>query len=158
MASLARQQVNYLLNYRALIGEKHLCHTIPNKLQCSHAWGVCLQIAEGLQFLHADANLVHRNVCPETVVLTESGSWKLSGLGFAMMAHFGSGAASVAFDYASGSMSQTGLAGKVRHGLMGVIPCICCNCLQTSPSLVERRKAGPQHNYGCDCSSWCSSQ
>ena len=95
--------------------KKHLCHTVPNRLQRCHAWRVCLQIAEGLQFLHADANLVHRNVCPETVVLTESGSWKLSGLGFAMMAHFGSGAASVAFDYASGSVSQTGLAGKVRH-------------------------------------------
>ena len=111
---------------------KHLCHTIANKLHRCHAWSVCLQIAEGLQFLHADANLVHRNVCPETVVLTESGSWKLSGLGFAMMAHFGSGAASVAFDYASGSMSQTGLAGKVRLRLMGLPPCTCNICLQTS--------------------------
>ncbi len=96
---------------------------------------MCLQIAEGLQFLHADANLVHRNVCPETVVLTESGSWKLSGLGFAMMAHFGSGAASVAFDYASGSMSQVGLAGKVRHRYMGLLLCICYMCLRTSQQL-----------------------
>ncbi|KAL1491791.1 hypothetical protein ABEB36_012335 [Hypothenemus hampei] len=41
-----------------------------------------LQISEGLQFLHNDVKLLHRNISPETIVVNASGVWKLFGLDF----------------------------------------------------------------------------
>ncbi|CAN8239332.1 unnamed protein product [Cochlearia groenlandica] len=45
-----------------------------------------LQISETLNFLHNNANLVHRAISPENVLITSSGSWKLAGFGFAISA------------------------------------------------------------------------
>jgi SCY1-like protein 2 len=42
-----------------------------------------LQVAEGLQFLHCQAGIAHRGVCPTSVLLTEAGEWKLAGFAFA---------------------------------------------------------------------------
>ncbi|XP_052776231.1 SCY1-like protein 2 isoform X2 [Mya arenaria] len=42
-----------------------------------------LQITEALAYLHLSEGLVHRNVCPQTVLITKTGNWKLAGLGFA---------------------------------------------------------------------------
>ncbi|XP_048519751.1 SCY1-like protein 2 [Dendroctonus ponderosae] len=41
-----------------------------------------LQISEGLQFLHNDVKLLHKNMTPESIVINASGVWKLFGLDF----------------------------------------------------------------------------
>lgn len=43
-----------------------------------------LQVAESLDFLHNNARLIHRAICPETILITSNGAWKLSGFGFAI--------------------------------------------------------------------------
>lgn len=45
-----------------------------------------IQVAEALNFVHTEANLVHRAISPETVIVTAGGAWKLAGLGLAGMA------------------------------------------------------------------------
>ena len=42
-----------------------------------------LQLTEALSFLHMTAHLIHRNVCPASVLITRRGTWKLAGLEFA---------------------------------------------------------------------------
>lgn len=41
-----------------------------------------LQLFDGLQFLHNDAKIVHRNICAETIVINKNRSWKLFGFNF----------------------------------------------------------------------------
>ncbi|CAG5007260.1 unnamed protein product [Parnassius apollo] len=41
-----------------------------------------LQIIEALHFLHYTAHQVHRNVCPQVIIVTKRGTWKLFGLEF----------------------------------------------------------------------------
>lgn len=41
-----------------------------------------LQVSEGLQFLHNDVKLLHRNMTPESIVINASGVWKIFGLDF----------------------------------------------------------------------------
>lgn len=41
-----------------------------------------LQIGEGLAFLHNDVKLLHRNVCPESIIINQQGSWKIFGFDF----------------------------------------------------------------------------
>ena len=41
-----------------------------------------LQLGQALEFLHGDVKLLHRNVCPESVVINKSGAWKLAGFEF----------------------------------------------------------------------------
>lgn len=41
-----------------------------------------LQISEGLAFLHNDVKLLHKNVCPESIVINKQGAWKIFGLDF----------------------------------------------------------------------------
>lgn len=41
-----------------------------------------LQISEGLAFLHNDMKLLHKNVTPESVIISSQGAWKLFGLDF----------------------------------------------------------------------------
>ncbi|XP_063416116.1 SCY1-like protein 2 isoform X4 [Mytilus trossulus] len=41
-----------------------------------------LQITEALSYLHSTEQLVHRNVCPQSIVITTRGTWKITGLGF----------------------------------------------------------------------------
>lgn len=45
-----------------------------------------LQVADTLQFLHAEANLVHCALCPEAIFLTGGGAWKLASLAFCVQA------------------------------------------------------------------------
>ncbi|CAN7130053.1 unnamed protein product [Brassica rapa subsp. narinosa] len=45
-----------------------------------------LQISETLNFLHNNAQLIHRAISPENVLITSAGSWKLAGFGFAISA------------------------------------------------------------------------
>ncbi|XP_012272341.1 SCY1-like protein 2 [Orussus abietinus] len=41
-----------------------------------------LQLGEGLAFLHSDVKLVHRNLCPESIVINGHGAWKIFGFDF----------------------------------------------------------------------------
>ena len=43
-----------------------------------------LQLAEGLQFLHKDARILHRNICPENILVNRNGIWKLAGFDFSV--------------------------------------------------------------------------
>ncbi|CAB3225763.1 unnamed protein product [Arctia plantaginis] len=37
------------------------------------------KVIEGLHYLHYTANLIHRNICPQTIIVTKKGTWKLFG-------------------------------------------------------------------------------
>ncbi|XP_046394764.1 SCY1-like protein 2 isoform X2 [Ischnura elegans] len=41
-----------------------------------------LQITEALSFLHYSGHVIHRNVCPSSILVTKKGTWKLGGLEF----------------------------------------------------------------------------
>ncbi|KAH8278433.1 hypothetical protein KR018_003256 [Drosophila ironensis] len=41
-----------------------------------------LQLFDGIQFLHQDAKIVHRNISAETIVINKNRSWKLFGFDF----------------------------------------------------------------------------
>ncbi|XP_071453052.1 SCY1-like protein 2 [Hetaerina americana] len=41
-----------------------------------------MQIGQGLTFLHNDVKLLHRNICPECVVVNALGAWKIFGFEF----------------------------------------------------------------------------
>lgn len=41
-----------------------------------------LSLAEGVAFVHNDAKILHRNICPESVIVSKRGSWKLFGFEF----------------------------------------------------------------------------
>ncbi|XP_022248473.1 SCY1-like protein 2 [Limulus polyphemus] len=41
-----------------------------------------LQLTEGLSFLHYSCKLIHRNVCPQSIIINKRGTWKLAGLEF----------------------------------------------------------------------------
>lgn len=41
-----------------------------------------LQIGQGLTFLHTDMRLLHRNICPESIIINSSGVWKIFGFDF----------------------------------------------------------------------------
>ncbi|KAI4489498.1 hypothetical protein M0802_011033 [Mischocyttarus mexicanus] len=41
-----------------------------------------LQLGEGLAFLHGDVKLLHRNLCPESIVINSHGVWKVFGFDF----------------------------------------------------------------------------
>ncbi|KAK3878478.1 hypothetical protein Pcinc_016896 [Petrolisthes cinctipes] len=44
-----------------------------------------MQLSEGLAFLHNSVKIVHRNLCPENVVLNHQGAWKLFGFDFCVL-------------------------------------------------------------------------
>ncbi|KAK2168101.1 hypothetical protein LSH36_20g02000 [Paralvinella palmiformis] len=41
-----------------------------------------LHITEGLGFLHNDVKMIHNGLCPESIYINKTGSWKLSGFDF----------------------------------------------------------------------------
>lgn len=45
-----------------------------------------LQISEGLSFLHNDVKMLHRNICPESIIVNKNGAWKIAGFDFAVSA------------------------------------------------------------------------
>ncbi|KAG8237744.1 hypothetical protein J437_LFUL014287 [Ladona fulva] len=46
-----------------------------------------MQIGQGLTFLHGDVKLLHRNICPECVVVNAQGAWKIFGFEFYVANH-----------------------------------------------------------------------
>lgn len=43
-----------------------------------------IQICEGLQFLHTDVKLLHRNICPESIMVNQQGAWKIAGFDYSI--------------------------------------------------------------------------
>ncbi|RWS03828.1 SCY1-like protein 2, partial [Dinothrombium tinctorium] len=41
-----------------------------------------LQLSEALLYLHYSSNMMHRNICPQSVIINKKGTWKLTGLEF----------------------------------------------------------------------------
>ncbi|XP_037942958.1 SCY1-like protein 2 [Teleopsis dalmanni] len=41
-----------------------------------------LQLFDSLMFLHDDAKIIHRNVCPESIIINKNRNWKLFGFDF----------------------------------------------------------------------------
>uniref|UniRef100_A0A6B2EG24 Protein kinase domain-containing protein n=1 Tax=Phlebotomus kandelakii TaxID=1109342 RepID=A0A6B2EG24_9DIPT len=44
-----------------------------------------MQLAEGLAFLHSDVKLLHRNFCPESIIVNQQGAWKIFGFDFCIL-------------------------------------------------------------------------
>lgn len=44
-----------------------------------------LQIMEGLAFLHSDVKLIHKNICPESIIINQQGAWKIFGFDFCIL-------------------------------------------------------------------------
>ncbi|GJQ74817.1 hypothetical protein Trydic_g21654 [Trypoxylus dichotomus] len=44
-----------------------------------------LQLSEGLAFLHNDVKLLHKNICPESVIINQQGAWKIFGFDFCIL-------------------------------------------------------------------------
>ncbi|XP_065211697.1 SCY1-like protein 2 isoform X2 [Planococcus citri] len=42
------------------------------------------QIAEGFSFLHNDVKLLHRNLCPQNIVINKKGAWKIFGFDYSV--------------------------------------------------------------------------
>lgn len=41
-----------------------------------------MQITEALSFLHYSGQIIHKNVCPSSILVTKKGTWKLAGFEF----------------------------------------------------------------------------
>lgn len=70
-----------------VLGEMTHVTPVPKELQEFQLYDVeikhgILQVAEGIGFLHSGAKMMHRNLCPQSVVLTKQGCWKLAGCEF----------------------------------------------------------------------------
>ncbi|KAA6417121.1 MAG: kinase family, partial [Trebouxia sp. A1-2] len=92
-------------------------------------------VADGLHFLHSQANLIHRGISPEAICITAGGAWKLAGFGFAMLAEFGnSNPAEAAFDY---SDSSNCLAQALRPALSYTAPELVVGAQQSAGGLFS---------------------
>lgn len=43
-----------------------------------------MQIAEAMAYVHGVEHIVHMNICPQSIVVTRRGMWKLTGFTFAL--------------------------------------------------------------------------
>ena len=55
---------------------------LTSHLFLKHRFFFVFQLTDALTFLHVSCRYVHRNVCPNSVYVTKSGSWKLGSLEF----------------------------------------------------------------------------
>ncbi|XP_071649580.1 SCY1-like protein 2 isoform X2 [Temnothorax longispinosus] len=62
-------------HYRSTLVKEYELHELEVK------YGL-LQITEALLFLHGNTKVLHRNVCPTSIIITKRGTWKLSGFEF----------------------------------------------------------------------------
>ncbi|OQV16287.1 SCY1-like protein 2 [Hypsibius exemplaris] len=63
---------------RILVDKLTDCPLLDLEIKCGLA-----QITEGLIHLHATEHCMHANVCPESILVTANGGWKLAGMEFA---------------------------------------------------------------------------
>ncbi|KAL1518045.1 hypothetical protein ABEB36_001731 [Hypothenemus hampei] len=57
-----------------------------NFLDIEYKYGL-LQITEALSYLHFNCHVIHKNVCPGSILVTKRGTWKLAGLEFIEKLH-----------------------------------------------------------------------
>ncbi|CAD5229126.1 unnamed protein product [Bursaphelenchus okinawaensis] len=57
----------------------HLENFIFENIEVEHG---LFQLSEALTFLHNDAKILHRNLCPNSVIINAKGAWKLAGFDF----------------------------------------------------------------------------
>ncbi|KAK1118526.1 hypothetical protein K0M31_014835 [Melipona bicolor] len=74
-SSNATKQTSSVASHRATYAKEYELLDIEIK------YGL-LQITEALLFLHGTCKVLHRNVCPASIIITKRGTWKLSGLEF----------------------------------------------------------------------------
>ena len=71
-----------------LMGQFHNLPTpVPREIDCGDLYEIeirygLLSIAEGIAFVHNEAKILHRNICPESIIVSKRGSWKLAGFEF----------------------------------------------------------------------------
>lgn len=58
---------------------------VASLVNFSVAFAYRFQITEALSFLHYSGHVLHRNVCPASILVTKKGTWKLAGLEFTGM-------------------------------------------------------------------------
>ena len=85
--SLAFATEPLLASLSNLLGNVENIKPIPNHLESFEFYDVeikygLLQISEALAFLHTDAKLLHHNICPEVIMVSKKGAWKLAGFDF----------------------------------------------------------------------------
>lgn len=44
---------------------------------------ILTQVAEAINYLHVTRKMVHLNICPQNIIVTKKGIWKIMGFGFA---------------------------------------------------------------------------
>ena len=76
LASLA----NYLGNYSNMPSPNETTQ-FPSLHEIEIKYGL-MQLMEGLQFLHTDVKMIHRNICPESIVINNENNWKLFGFDY----------------------------------------------------------------------------
>ncbi|KAL3160085.1 hypothetical protein ABBQ32_010866 [Trebouxia sp. C0010 RCD-2024] len=104
-----------------------------SELEIKHGF---LQVADGLHFLHTQANQIHRGISPEAICITAAGAWKLAGFGFAMLADFGNtNPAEAAFDYGDSSASLA--AQSLKPALSYTAPELVKGAQQSSGGLFS---------------------
>lgn len=76
IASLA----NYLGNYANMPSPTETTQ-FPSLHEIEIKYGL-MQLMEGLQFLHSDMKMIHRNICPESIVINNENCWKIFGFDY----------------------------------------------------------------------------
>ncbi|KAG5678284.1 hypothetical protein PVAND_007972 [Polypedilum vanderplanki] len=76
-------QINAMLNPQL---QKPTFMKEYNFLDIELKYGI-LQIIEALSFLHYSGQVIHRNVCPSSILITKRGTWKLAGFEFIEKCH-----------------------------------------------------------------------
>lgn len=89
-------------------------------------------MADGLHFLHTEANQVHRALCPHTICITAMGAWKLGGLSLACPSFITAETAGVVpVSYRDPSMErfmrwqQVGGPAMLSSALLGTVLLMC---------------------------------
>jgi SCY1-like protein 2 len=86
--SLAFATEPVLASLSNLLGQhRNVPDPVPREIDAGEFYEVeikygLLALAEGVAFIHNDAKILHRNICPESVIVSKRGSWKLFGFEF----------------------------------------------------------------------------
>lgn len=73
---------NYMGNYTNMPSPAECSATqFPPLHEIEIKYGL-LQLMEALQFLHSDMKMIHRNICPESIVINAENNWKITGFEF----------------------------------------------------------------------------
>ena len=87
--SLAFATEPVLASLANLLGQRrNVPDPVPREIDAGEFYEIeikygLLSLAEGIAFVHNDAKILHRNICPESVIISKRGSWKLFGFEFA---------------------------------------------------------------------------